>query len=181
MDALSATLLSVAFQLLLGTVLFTAAGAFPVRRRRPGWLRAGRELRRASPVALLVLALSVLMSPLHAESPTLTFLAAGSISTSGCYLIWRAGRLESRGRRRAARSLGRLAGGAILIGAAALVLLLVRSMPPASPSSLAAGLLLGMTGFAAVLAGLSAKPRPVGWLAIVLYLAAIGLLVRPPG
>ncbi len=174
-------LLSVALQLLLGTAVFSAAGSLLVRRRRPAWLRAARELRRAAPFALLALVLSILASPLHAKTPALPFSAAGAISTSGCYLVWRAGRLESRGRRRPARSLGRLAGGAILIGAASLVLLLVRSMPPASPSSLVAGLLLGMTGFAGVLAGLSGKPRPVGWLAIVLYLAAIGLLVHASG
>jgi hypothetical protein len=152
-------------------------------------------MRRIAPAALIALGGSLLLRSWSAGRPALDpeavtlawpggFSLAGAISTSGCYLIWRAGRLESRGRRRIARRLGRLAGGAILTGVAVLVALIAGSAAPASgsaASSLAAGILLGATGFAAVLAGLSGKPRPGGQVAVLLYLAAVALLVHAAG
>ena len=196
---MGATVLSVAFQLLIGTVLFSAGAAWLGRlpqkspgygrHRRAAWFRAARELRRVAPAALLALSASILLRSwtlghpaLELEPVTLAwpgaFSIAGALSTSGCYLIWRAGRLESRGRRRAARRQGRLAAGAILLGAATLAALLVHSTTRHVALSLTAGVLLGVTGFAAVLAGLSGKPRPSGHVAVVFYLAALTLLAH---
>lgn len=192
MKGLSATLQALAFQLLIGTVLFSAGAAWPgrlSRRKRAAWSRASRELRRVAPVALLALGGSILVSSLGVGRPVLdlepvrlvwpgAFSIAGALSTSGCYLIWRAGRLESGGGRRAARRRSRLAAGAILFGVAGLAALLLGSTIPHVPSSLTAAALLGATGWVAVLAGLSGKPRPGGQVAVVLYLFGLFLLVR---
>jgi hypothetical protein len=89
--------------------------------------------------------------------------------------VLRAGRLEAGGQlieaRRGARQGGFVAAlGSVL--AAAGVFALPASVGPAH--GVAAGLLLG-SGFAALLAGLSGKPRPTGWAAA--FLLAAGVIV----
>ena len=95
--------------------------------------------------------------------PRLIFLAMG------CGMVLRAGRLEAEGKlveaKRGARQGGFLAAlGSLLaaVGAAAL---------PAGRVPVA-GLMLA-SGFAALLAGLSGKPRPTGWAALLLLTAGI--------
>ena len=87
----------------------------------------------------------------------------------GCGLVVRAGRLEAAGSLIEARRLARRGGwlsalGSLVASVGALAL------PDAAGAGrfVAAGLLL-TAGFAALLAGLSGKPRPTGW-------AALGLL-----
>jgi hypothetical protein len=97
--------------------------------------------------------------------PRLLFLAFG------CGMVVQAGRLEAEGRlveaKRVARNGGFLAAlGSLVaaVGAAAL---------PASAGvsrGIVAGLMLA-AGFAALLAGLSGKPRPTGWAAAALLAA----------
>ena len=90
--------------------------------------------------------------------PRLLFLAMG------CGMILRAGRLEAEGRlveaRRGARHGGFLAALGSLVAAAG------------APRALVAALLLA-SGFAALLAGLSGKPRPTGWAALALLVAGV--------
>lgn len=113
----------------------------------------------------------------------------------GCDLVLRAGRLEARGDLAAARSLvrrgGLLAAGASVAGTfAALGLALVLGPLSDAPASLsephfAVALAVGvfgipLSGFAALLAGLSRKPRPTGWAATtLLVLAALALGCLP--
>jgi hypothetical protein len=99
----------------------------------------------------------------------LTFLGRLLFLAMGCGLVLRAGRSEAAGRlveaRRSARQGGFLAALGSLVAAAG------------APRALAAGLLLA-SGFAALLAGLSGKPRPTGWAVIALLVAGtvVGLL-----
>jgi hypothetical protein len=99
--------------------------------------------------------------------PRLFFLAMG------CGLVLRAGRLEAAGSlleaRRSARQGGFLAALGALFGAAS-----VFALPEGArhEREIAAGLLLA-SGFAALLAGLSGKPRPTGFAAAALLAAAI--------
>jgi hypothetical protein len=96
--------------------------------------------------------------------PHLLILAMGS------GMVVRAGRLEAEGRlveaRRVARNGGFLAALGALVAAAG-----AGALPEAAGAArgLVAGLMIA-AGFAALLAGLSGKPRPTGW-------AAAGLLV----
>jgi len=106
-------------------------------------------------------------------SAFVSFLPRVLFLVMGCGMVLRAGRLEAEGRlveaRRGARQGGFLAAlGSLLaaVGAAAL--------PVAGGASrgLAAALLLS-SGFAALLAGLSGKPRPTGWAALALLVGGI--------
>ena len=103
------------------------------------------------------------MSAFASFLPRLLFLAMG------CGLILRAGRLEAEGRlveaRRGARQGGFLAALGALFGAASAFAL------PARQGAVA-GILLA-SGFAALLAGLSGKPRPTGWAALGLLIAGV--------
>jgi hypothetical protein len=99
--------------------------------------------------------------------PRLLFLAMG------CGMLLNAGRMEAEGRlfeaKRRARQGGFLAAlGSLLAAGGAAGL-------PAKAGSLrgvVAGLLLA-AGFAALLAGLSGKPRPTGWAALGLLLSGV--------
>lgn len=106
----------------------------------------------------------------------------------GCDLVLRAGRLEARGDLAAAGSVvrrgGLLAAAASVAGTlAALGLALCLGPLSDAPASLsepryAVALVLGvfgipLSGFAALLAGLSRKPRPTGWAATALLVLAV--------
>jgi len=107
------------------------------------------------------------MSAFVAFLPRVLFLAMG------CGMVVRAGRLEAEGRlfeaRRGARQGGFLAALGSLLAAAG-----AAGLPAdgAAPRGLVAGLVLA-SGFAALLAGLSGKPRPTGWAALLLLLCGI--------
>jgi hypothetical protein len=102
-----------------------------------------------------------------------SFLARLLFLAMGCGMVLGAGRLEAEGKlveaRRRARQGGFLAAlGSLLaaVGAAGLP-------AEAGPArGWVAGLLLA-SGFAALLAGLSGKPRPTGWAALALLVAGI--------
>jgi hypothetical protein len=103
------------------------------------------------------------MSAFVSFLPRVLFLAMG------CGMVVSAGRMEAEGRLEAARRRARQGGflaalGSLLaaVGAAAL---------PAQGGVVAA--LMLASGFAALLAGLSGKPRPTGWAALALLLAGI--------
>jgi hypothetical protein len=99
----------------------------------------------------------------------LSFLARLAFLAVGCGLLLRAGRSEAAGHlveaRRVARQGGFLGAIGSLVGAA-------------SASGAVAACLLLASGFAALLAGLSGKPRPTGWAAFALLVAGavVGLL-----
>jgi hypothetical protein len=88
-------------------------------------------------------------------------------------MVVRAGRLEAQGRlfeaRRGARHGGFLAAVGSLLAAAG-----AAGLPGESGMSrgVVAGLMLA-SGFAALLAGLSGKPRPTGWAALLLLAGGI--------
>jgi hypothetical protein len=107
------------------------------------------------------------MSAFVSFLPRVLFLAMG------CGMVVRAGRLESDGRlfeaRRGARNGGFLAAlGSLLAAAGAL------GLPANGGASrgVVAGLMLA-SGFAALLAGLSGKPRPTGWAALALLASGV--------
>ena len=107
------------------------------------------------------------MSAFVSFLPSLLFLAMG------CGMVLRAGRLEAEGRlfeaRRGARHGGFLGALGSLLAAAG-----AAGLPKgghASPGVVAA-LMLG-SGFAALLAGLSGKPRPTGWAALAMLVTGI--------
>jgi hypothetical protein len=97
----------------------------------------------------------------------------------GCGLVLRAGRLEAAGEleqsRRGARSGGFLAALGALVAAAGAASLETASGPE---RGIAAVCFLA-SGGAALLAGLSGKPRPTGWVAAAL--AAAGVVVAALG
>ena len=99
--------------------------------------------------------------------PRILFLAMG------CGMLLRAGRLEAEGRlveaRRGARQGGFVAAIGSLLAAAG-----AAALPAAAGAArgVVAGLMLA-SGFAALLAGLSRKPRPTGWAACSLLAAGV--------
>lgn len=107
------------------------------------------------------------MSPFVSFLPRVLFLALG------CGMVVRAGRLEAEGRlleaRRGARHGGFLAALGSLLAATG-----AAGLPATGGASagLVAGLMLA-SGFAALLAGLSGKPRPTGWAALALLVSGI--------
>lgn len=115
-------------------------------------------------------------------NPILKFLPHLLFLTMGCGLVVSAGRREADGGLVEAKRLARRGGwlatlGSLVAGVGALAL------PEAAGSwrFVAAGLLLA-AGFAALLAGLSGKPRPTGWLALALLAggAAVGVVASLP-
>jgi hypothetical protein len=100
----------------------------------------------------------------------LKFLPHLLLLAMGCGMVLRAGRLESGGElvqaKRVARQGGWLAGFGSLVAAVG-----AAALPASAPArGGVAGMMLG-AGFAALLAGLSGKPRPTGWAALALLLA----------
>jgi len=110
-------------------------------------------------------------------------LGACAVVTTGCLLLLHAGRLERLGHLHPARRQTRRGGLLTCAGLLGLITL-VLTMPSAGyslsrPTLLTGTLLLAGSALAALLAGLSGKPRPTGWFAGLLYL--IGLLVLITG
>ena len=102
-----------------------------------------------------------------------SFLGSSLFLAMGCGVVVRAGRLEAAGQlveaRRAARNGGFLAALGSLLSATAAV-----ALPDAAgyARGVVAALML-LSGFAALLAGLSGKPRPTGWAALVLLVVGV--------
>jgi hypothetical protein len=107
------------------------------------------------------------MSAFVSFLPRILFLAMG------CGMIVRAGRLEAEGRlveaRRGTRQGGLLAAIGSLLAATG-----AAALPAAALAArgTVAGLMLA-SGLAALLAGLSGKPRPTGWAALLLLAAGV--------
>ena len=101
-------------------------------------------------------------------------------ATVGCCLMLRAGALESRGQLSRARRRARLAGLTLFAGtllqAGAGTLVRIRSLDDSAVWLSGTGLLIA-AGVAGLLAGLSGKPRPSGYLAVLLYVAGVAAWV----
>jgi hypothetical protein len=106
-------------------------------------------------------------------SAFVSFLSRLLFLALGCGMVVRAGRLEADGRlveaRRGARHGGFLAALGSLLAAAG-----AAGLPAEGGVSrgVVAALMLA-SGFAALLAGLSGKPRPTGWGALLLLVAGV--------
>ena len=105
------------------------------------------------------------MNALSKFAPHLLLLAMG------CGLVVRAGRLEAGGALVEARRLARRGGWLSALGALVAAVGALALPDEAGPRRLVAAGLLLASGFAALLAGLSGKPRPTGWAALGLLLA----------
>ncbi len=211
MGVLPSVALFLAAQLLLSTALAALAAAWFARRRRSGriararilsWLDAARVLHRLLPwtvsiagaaaAAQWLLDGGVRLEPAALLFPGLT-LGVSSVTPTGVSLALEAGRRERRGRLRSARRLVRLGGRMAFVGSGLqlivlFVVLLGQSaavlderLGPAMVPLLAGAILLGLSGFAGLLAGLSGKPRPSAQFAALLYLAALLTLTAVAG
>ena len=198
MQLITAAILTVASQFLLGSLIFSGVacllgGRFR-RRRRVAWTDAARTLCSAAPYAAgLGSAAAAVQWLVLGDTPLIWtepgwFLALGASATAGCYVMLNAGRREARGRLAAARRQVRLGGELAFLGTFAQLVLLWGPLifVPATRRALlvesgTAGviLLVGMIGllcaaFVAILAGLAGKPRPSAYFATLFYL--LGLL-----
>jgi len=95
--------------------------------------------------------------------PRLLFLAMG------CGMVVGAGRMEAEGRLEEAKRRARQGGFLAAVGS---LLAAVGALALPTRSAVVAVLMLA-SGFAALLAGLSGKPRPTGWAALALLVAGI--------
>ena len=106
-----------------------------------------------------------------------SFLSRLLFLAMGCGMLLRAGRLEAEGRVVEARRGARQGGFVAMIGS-----LLAAAGAGALPEAagavrwIVAGLMLA-SGLAALLAGLSRKPRPTGWAACLLLAAGVVVAV----
>jgi hypothetical protein len=182
-------------QLLMGPLF--QQGSFRRKKHLAGWVSVTRSLWACLPASLLIVGATILfrrvVPSIHGDglaSPGL-FLASCAVVSSGCLLLLDASRMERQGRLFLARRQCRRAG---LLTCAGLLMLitLVLVFPSAedwvgnpwetSPSTttlLVGACLLGGSALAGLLAGLSGKPRPTGWLTGLLY--SLGLLVLITG
>ncbi len=103
------------------------------------------------------------MSTFFSFLPRLLFLALG------CGMVVGAGRMEAEGRLEEARRRVRQGGFLAAVGS---LLAAVGSAALPTNGGLVAALVLA-SGFAALLAGLSGKPRPTGWAALALLVAGV--------
>ena len=197
MQLLTAAILTVASQFLLGGLLFPSVAwllGHARRRWRVAWSDAGRTLCRAAPYVVgLGAAAAVAQGFVVGRFPLLWshagwFVALGAGPIAGGYVMLEAGRREARGRLGAARRQVRLGGQLAFLGTFAQLVLLWRDLLflPAFRRALlvesgTAGviLLLGMVclfcaAFVAILAGLAGKPRPSAYFATLFYV--LGLL-----
>jgi hypothetical protein len=129
--------------------------------------------------------------PLSAGFPGLVTLT-GAVGTSSVWRLLDAGRSEARGALRPARRAARHAGKRTFLACDLLLVLVLlavlgrsepvsaavsRSGPAAVAALLGGSAVVAAAGFVALLAGLSAKPRPSGQVAALLYALGWWLLV----
>ena len=98
-----------------------------------------------------------------------SFLARLLFLAMGCGMVLGAGRMEAEGRLEEAKRRARQGGFLAAVGS---LLAAVGAAALPSQRGVVAVLML-VSGFAALLAGLSGKPRPTGWAALALLLAGI--------
>jgi hypothetical protein len=111
------------------------------------------------------------MNALAKFAPHLLLLAMG------CGLVVRAGRLEAGGALIEAKRLARRGGWLSLLGSLVAAVGALALPDAAGAGRFAAAGLLLAAGFAALLAGLSGKPRPTGWAALGLLAAGAAVAV----
>ena len=171
------------------------------RRAGASWTDVARTCRRLIlPSALLAIVTTSIcfagwrtiprLEPITLVLPGLG-LVVGGLATAGCFLVLVAGRSERRGRLARARRIVSLGGRGMFLATAAHALLLfaallrlpsrlIRELMEQAPQGVSlligGGIVLGLAGFAGLLAGLSRKPRPSGVFAAVLYVAALAAL-----
>ncbi len=211
MRVIAATLLTLGVELLLGFACVVAGeamlaalprpAALAGRRVRACWAAARRALVPAvfGGIVLLGAAAAILLAtggPTPAPVPVRIwphpagFALGGGIALAGCLLLRDAGRREARGRRPAARRLGRAGGWVMLLGIGAQLIAIWADLLFVVPFRRAAFqrdaatalvlvlamLALGLAAFIGPVAGLAGKPRPAVHVATLLYLAgAAGL------
>ena len=196
MQLLTAAILTVASQFLLGGLLFPSVAwllGHARRRWRVAWSDAGRTLCRAAPYVVgLGAAAAVAQGFVVGRFPLLWshagwFVALGAGPIAGGYVMLDAGRREARGRLEAARRQVRLGGQLAFLGAFLQLVMLwtyLLARPPFRRALLVesgmAGVILvvGMicllcAAFVALLAGLAGKPRPSAHFATLLYLLGL--------
>lgn len=205
LEATNATMLIIAVQLLIGAALCAiVATALAVgraaRRAAVPWYRSSRTLRTVAPFAAAIAFLAGVLQWIVFSAPESTiepvrfflpgvFTVLGAAMSSGCLLLLHAGRLESRGVLRTARTEARLGGKTMFLAVDLTLILMFVSFVvrvPAHREALASRALapialilvgaasLGIAGFVALLAGLARKPRPSSYFVAALYL--LGLL-----
>lgn len=195
--AIDATAWAVSVHLWVGGVLWSAVGRSARARR------CAHSLRRAWPASgvtavvsagiwwLLGEPVGALLEPAGWTAPGV-FTVVAAVATSGCYLVLHAARLEARGALRPARLQVRVGGKAAFLAIdTVLVLLLVSTIgvalaqrsgePPIDLGAvirmLAGAAAWAIAGFVFLLAGLSRKPRPSGYVAAAFYAIGLALLV----
>ncbi len=203
MQLLTAAILTVVSQFLLGSLIFSSVAYLlgrpgvrrgGLRRRwRVAWTDAGRTLRSAAPYVVgLGAAAAVVQWLVLGRTPLIWahpgwFLALGASPTAGNYVMLNAGRREARGRLRAARRQVRLGGELAFLGTFMQLVLLwgdLLALPAFRRALLVesgiAGviLLVGMiclvcAAFVGILAGLAGKPRPSAYFATLLYVLGL--------
>jgi hypothetical protein len=200
-----ATLLMLALHLLVGAALCAiVAAGFSLgragRHEAVPWHRASRTLRTTVPFAAATALVAGVLLWLVSSAPESTiepvrlllpgiFTVLGAVMTSGCLLLLHAGRLESRGALRAARSEARLGGKTMFLAVDLMLILMLVSFVVRIPAHretlsddafapialiLLGAASLGIAGFVALLAGLARKPRPSSYFVTALFL--LGLL-----
>jgi hypothetical protein len=202
MRILSGALLTLSAQWLLGVLLFSTV-AWLIRRLRgrrrwlATWTASARILRSAAPYAAIVALVGAATALLLPGGPAraltgiwsqpIWFVGIGALPAASCQLMVHAGRLEARGRLRAAKRQARLAGELFFLGAQAQLVLVWAGLLllPGGRRTLileargaVALLLAAMAAWAAaaciaVIGGLARKPRPSGQVATFLYLFGI--------
>jgi hypothetical protein len=138
------------------------------RRRRVAWLAATRACRHALPWSVPVAIAAGLLFWAIDGLPAGLEIAAG-VGIVAAHLMLVAGQVEARGSGATGRALARLAGQA-LFAASVVVAVFDGASHPRAISVIFVG------GAVALLAGLSAKPRPSGTIAIALFVAGLGAL-----
>jgi len=171
-------------QLVLGPLF--QQGSLRRKKRLAGWISVTRSLWARLPASLLIVGGTILfrrvVPSIHSDglAPPGLYLGSCAVVTSGCLLLLDAGRLEQRGRLFLARRQCRRAGLTTCAGLLMLITLVLVFSSAGDWVGLLGGTgLLGGSALAGLLGGLSAKPRPSGWLAGLLY--SLGLLVLITG
>ena|SRR6185436_9018634 len=92
---------------------------------------------------------------------------SAAAGVEGAVTLFRAGRLEAKGRLEESRSITR--GGGLRLSACCAAC----AAAALAPGAAVPGALFAAAAVAALLAGLSRKPRPSGWLAALLFAAGV--------
>ena len=154
------------------------------RAERATWFRAARSMLRLTPLAVFLFlggAAWVLWKDLKLPPFGLVWWVAATIPlTLGMRWMLRAGTLQSQARAIPCRRLARMGGWYAAVGAVLgqVVLFTVPATEPAAWFRPAMAALLLLVGAGGLLGGLSGKPRPVGAIGTILWLAGWVVVVH---